>query len=259
MAEVKYDAKAARETDRSYQNPEIINQRLRTVEAMALRTGERVLDAGCGTGLLTELISSQVGDSGQVTGVDFSQDMIDFATPRCVPLGNVELIQGSVTRLNFTDDAFDAASCVQTLLYVDDVETAIGELYRVLKPRGRVAILETDWRGVVINSPDHKLTRQILDAWDDTVSSPNLPARLIPMLHNAGFSGIRAQAIPILNASYSENSFGGGMLKYMARNAVKQKLLDRDEADQWLQGFIDLADQNAFFFCVNRFLFTAIK
>ena len=259
MPEVKYDAKAARETDRSYLNPEIINQRLKTVEAMALRQGERVLDAGCGTGLLTELISSQVGDSGQVIGVDYSQDMLDFATPRCMPLGNVELRQGSVTQLDFAENSFDAASCVQTLLYVDEVETAISELNRVLKPRGRVAILETDWRGVVINSPDYKLTRRILDAWDDTVSSPNLPTRLIPMLHNAGFSGIRAQAIPVLNASYNEHSFGGSMLKYMANNAVKHQVLDRDSADQWLQGIVNLADQQAFFFCVNRFLFTAIK
>ena len=259
MAKVKYDAKAARETDRSYLNPEIINQRLRTVEAMALRTGERVLDAGCGTGLLTELIASQVGGSGHVTGVDYSQDMLDFAAPRCEPLGNVELHQGSVTQLDFADDTFDAASCVQTLLYVDDVETAIGELYRVLKPRGRVAILETDWRGVVINSPDYKLTRQILDAWDDTVSSPNLPTRLTPMLNKAGFSGIRVQAIPILNASYNKDSFGGSMIKYMAKNAVKQKILDRAKADEWVKGIVDLADQQAFFFCVNRFLFTAIK
>ena len=259
MAEVKYDAKAARETDRSYLNPEVINQRLKTIEAMALRSGERVLDAGCGTGLLTELISSQVGTSGHVTGVDTSQDMLDIAAPRCEPLGNVALHQGSVTQLGFADNTFDATSCVQTLLYVDDVETAISELHRVLKPRGRVAILETDWRGVVINSPDHKATRQILDAWDDTVSSPNLPTRLIPMLNKADFSAIHAQAIPILNASYNANSFGGSMLKYMANNAVKQKLLDRDEADQWLQGIVDLADQQAFFFCVNRFLFTAIK
>ena len=259
MSKVKYDAKAARETDRSYLNPEIINQRLKTVEAMALRVGERVLDAGCGTGLLTELIASQVGDSGHVTGLDTSQDMLDFAEPRCQPLGNVDLRQGSVTQLDFADNSFDAASCVQTLLYVDEVETAVSELHRVLKPRGRVAILETDWRGVVINSPDHALTRRMLDAWDETVSSPNLPTKLIPMLHKAGFSGIRAQAIPILNASYNENSFGGSMLKYMANNAVKHKILDRDGADQWLQSIADLADHQAFFFCVNRFLFTAIK
>jgi len=259
VAKVKYDAKAARETDRSYLNPEIINQRLRTIEAMALRPSECVLDAGCGTGLLTELISSQVGASGHVIGVDTSKDMLDFAAPRCEPLGNVELQQGSVTQLDFADAAFDAASCVQTLLYVDDVETAISELHRVLKPRGRVAILETDWRGVVINSPDHQLTRQILDTWDETVSSPNLPSRLIPMLNKTGFSAIRVQAIPVLNASYNENSFGGSMLRYMADNAVKQKLLDRKSADQWLQGIVDLADQQAFFFCVNRFLFTAVK
>ncbi|MCP4188957.1 MAG: methyltransferase domain-containing protein [Gammaproteobacteria bacterium] len=256
---VKYDAKAALNTDRSYQNPEIINQRLKTIEAMGLRAGEYVLDAGCGTGLLTELISNQVGESGYVSGVDFSQDMLDFATSRCESLGNVTLRQGSVTQLEFEDSYFDAASCIQTLLYVDEVETAITELHRVLKPCGRVAILETDWRGLVMNSPDHQLTRHIFDAWDEAVASPNLPTRLIPLLNQSGFSSIRVQPIPVLNTSYSRQGFGGSMLDFIAKNAVKQKLLDQDQVEQWLKGFFDLAEQQAFFFCVNRFLFTAVK
>lgn len=256
---VKYDTEAARDIERSYINYEITNQRLKTIEAMALRAGESVLDVGCGTGLLTELIASGVGKSGRVVGVDYSQDMLDFAASRCEPLSNVELHQGDVTELQFEDESFDAASCIQTLLYVDRVETAIDELHRVLKPRGRVAILETDWRGVVMNSNDPELTRTIFEAWDKTVSSPNLPTRLIPMLKQSGFSSIRSQAIPILNDSYNENSFSGSMIEYITRNAVKQGKLNQQQADRWLQDVIALHADQAFFFCVNRFLFTAVK
>lgn len=256
---VSFDAKAARDTDRSYLDPEIVNQRLQTLQALALRAGEKALDAGCGTGLLTALMSAQVGDLGLITGIDYSQNMLDLAEGRCNKLGNVELHQGSVTELPFEADSFDATSCIQTLLYVDDVVTAISELHRVLKPGGRVGIIETDWHGVVISSPDHQLTRVMIDAWDSTVSSPNLPPKLIPMLQAAGFSAIRAQAIPVLNASFNEAGYGASMIRYMARNAVKQNAVDESKADQWLQQIIDLAEQQGFFFCVNRFLFTAVK
>lgn len=256
---VRFDAKAARDTDRSYLDPEIVNQRLQTLRALALRAGEKVLDAGCGTGLLAELMSAQVGDQGQVTGVDFSQNMLDLAEDRCNELGNVELHRGSVTELQFEADRFDAASCIQTLLYVDGVDTAIGELHRVLKPGGRIGIIETDWHGVVISSPDIKLTRVMLDAWDAAVPSPNLPPKLIPVLHAAGFSAIHAQAIPVLNASYNGASYGASMIRYLAKNAVKQNVIDQQQADRWLQQIAELADQQGFFFCVNRFLFTAVK
>ena len=79
------------------------------------------------------------------------------------------------------------------------------------------------------------------------------------MLQAAGFSAIRAQAIPVLNASFNEAGYGASMIRYMARNAVKQNAVDESKADQWLQQIIDLAEQQGFFFCVNRFLFTAVK
>ncbi len=256
---VNFDAAAARDTDRSYLDPEIVNQRLLTIKALALKAGDSALDAGCGTGLLTELISAQVGQSGQVSGVDQSQSMLELAANRCDALGNVKLYQGNITGLDFEADSFDAASCIQTLLYVDDVEAAIRELYRVLKPGGRVGIIETDWHGLVINSPDYALTRVMADAWDSTVSSPNLPPLLNPLLRQAGFNAVRVQGIPVINDSYNESGYGASMIRYMAKNAIRQEVISRQQADHWIQQIMDLSEQQNFFFCVNRFLFTAVK
>ena len=78
----KYDKKAAALVDRSYQTPEIVNQRLRTLDGLALRRGERVLDAGCGTGLLLEIEALAVGAEGRAEGLDFSEDMLEHAAAR---------------------------------------------------------------------------------------------------------------------------------------------------------------------------------
>ena len=200
-----------------------------------------------------------VGEKGQVVGLDFSPDMLDMARHRCQGFANVALQQGSVEQLDFESDSFDVVSCTQTLLYVKRVETALQEIHRVLKPYGRVGIIETDWRGVVFNSLDEALTRRILSAWDNAVESPNLPVKLGELLRELNFDAIKVEAIPILNTSYSGNNFSSGMLKWFAKNAVKQAAITQQESDQWQAQVQELAQRNAYFFCVNRFLFTAVK
>ncbi len=254
-----YDKQAAEFIERAYRTPEIVNQRLHTLAALGLAAGEAVLDAGCGTGLLLELEAAAVGSSGRADGVDLSEDMLAVARERCGDLPQVKLQQGSVAALPFTDASFAAASCTQTLLYVDELDAALAELHRVLKPRGRLALVETDWSGTIVASHDQSLTRRIFDAWGDGVANPNLPRRLKPLLEAAGFGGVRVEAVPIVNLGSQEGGFSAGMLKTFVDNARKRGVIDDDEAAAWRDGIEQLSARGEYFFCVNRFLFSAIK
>jgi arsenite methyltransferase len=254
-----YDKKAAELIERSYRTPEIVNQRLRTLAALALTRGESVLDAGCGTGLLLEQEARAVDSEGRAEGIDYSDAMLDHARGRCAGLEQVRLQQGSIETLPFEDASFDAVSCTQTLLYVEDMDKALHEIHRVLKPRGRVAIIETDWSGTVVNSLDQVMTRKIFDAWGLAVANPNLPRRLGPVLERIGFGAPRVEAIPVLNAGYSEHSFSANMLHNFATTAVKQNVITSAESRTWRDGIDSLIQRNEYFFCVNRFLFFAIK
>ena len=254
-----YDKKAAELIERSYQTPEIINQRMRTLAALALNGGESVLDAGCGTGLLLEMQAKAVDRQGRAEGIDFSEDMLDVARTRCADFEQVSLQQGNVEELGFDAETFDALSCTQTLLYVQKIDKALREMYRVLKHGGRIAIVETDWDSAILHSGDQALTRTIFNAWDSAAANPNLPRRLKSLLAGIGFSAIHVEAIPVLNASYSKFSFSVGMLDNFAKTAIKQEAITAEEADNWLQGIDELARQDAYFFCVNRFLFSAVK
>jgi arsenite methyltransferase len=254
-----YDNKAAELIERSYQTPEIVNQRLRTLVGLALKPGESVFDAGCGTGLLLEQEARAVGSGGSALGMDFSDAMLAHARTRCADLDQVGLQQGSVETLPFDDAEFDALSCTQTLLYLKDMDRALGEFHRVLKIGGRIAIVETDWSGAIVNSHDDEMTRKIFAAWSQAVPNPGLPRRLRPLLEALGFVAVRVEAIPVLNASYSEHSFSANMLQNFATTACKENLISLEESKAWLLGIESLIQQDKYFFCVNRFLFTAVK
>jgi arsenite methyltransferase len=256
---VQYNKDTAKEIERSYITPEMTLQRIRTLEGLSLQSGEHVLDAGCGTGFLAQELAMIVGPTGRVVGVDNSQDMLELATQRCQGLPQVELKKGFVEELPEQADSFDAVTSVQVLLYVNDVPKALSEIHRVLKPGGRIALLDTDWRGTVLNSSDEALTRRMLTAWDNAVPSPNLPVHLAPLLRRQGFTATRVDAIPIINTSYTPDNFAVGALEWIANYAEKQGAVSPKESSHWLADLKSLGENGEFFFCVNRFLFTAVK
>ena len=132
--------------------------RRRTVR-IAVRPGDRVLDACCGTGDLA-ILAQRVGAS--VVGLDFSPEMLARAR-RKAP--SIEWVEGDLLALSFEDESFDAATVGFGVRNVADLERALAELHRVLRADGLVAILEiTRPRGVL---------RLFYSLWFD---------RIVPML-----------------------------------------------------------------------------
>ncbi len=114
-----------------------------TVEAV-VQPGDRVLDACCGTG---DLAVAAEREGGVVTGLDFSSGMLERARRKS---DTVTWVEGDLLALPFDDDAFDAATVGFGIRNVADLEAGLAELRRVLRPGGRLAILEiTQPRGVL--------------------------------------------------------------------------------------------------------------
>ena len=99
--------------------------------------GDRVLDIATGTGLVAAELVRQKGCT--VVGLDQSPEMLAVARER---LPDVELVEASAESLPFADASFDALTFTYLLRYVDDVPATLGELARVVRPGGTVAMLE---------------------------------------------------------------------------------------------------------------------
>jgi demethylmenaquinone methyltransferase / 2-methoxy-6-polyprenyl-1,4-benzoquinol methylase len=128
--------------------------RRRALRHAGLEAGMSVIDVGTGTGLLACAAASIVGDPARVTGVDPSPGMIEHAR---VPAG-VRLLSGSAERIPAPDGAADFLSLGYALRHISDLTVAFAEFYRVLRPGGRLCVLE-------ITLPVGTVRRALLKAW----------------------------------------------------------------------------------------------
>ena len=127
-----------------------IGWRRKAATAAALEAGEEVLDMCCGTGDVAIAFSQAQPGLKRVVGCDFSRIMVEFAMRKQAKLTksgeleyeNFQWCEGDCLATEFADESFDVVSCAFGVRNMVDLEAALKEMHRVLKPDGRVCILE---------------------------------------------------------------------------------------------------------------------
>jgi SAM-dependent methyltransferase len=111
------------------------------VDAAGVKPGDAILDVACGTGVVAREAANRLGETGRVVGLDCNDGMLAVAR-RIAP--NVDWRLGQAEALPFEDETFDAATCQFALMFFEDRIAALKEMWRVLKPGGRLAIATWD-------------------------------------------------------------------------------------------------------------------
>jgi SAM-dependent methyltransferase len=253
---LEFDDAWSRRLEAVYLSADVVRQRRAVVEALGLRPGERVLDIGCGPGLLACEMAGAVAPSGSVHGVDISPSMVEIARRRPPPAGAAppQYTEADALAVPFADATFDAAVSTQVYEYVDDMPAALAEVRRVLRPGGRLLVLDTDWDSIVWHSRDPQRMRRVLAAWDAHLVHPDLPRKLTGLLEDAGFVVEDRSVLTVLNAGYDTEMFSAGTIGLVG-TYVAEHGIAREEVDAWARDLTTLGRD--YFFSLCRYLFLA--
>jgi arsenite methyltransferase len=257
----RFDASIVSRMERMYGSPEIAEQRSRTRNLLAIRSGERGLELGCGIGFLACEMAREVGAVGRIVALDASPDMVAAARSRAQRedlAGRIEFVVGDAARLDFPSSSFDFAVAVQVYLYVKDIERALAEAARVLRPGGRLVIVDTDWDSCVWLTGDRERHKRVIEARTREFNQAHLPPLLPKLLRLAGLALVSAEVHPVVNLRYDADSFSGALPDVMAKIAAKHGV-ERTEAQAWADDLKSRTGEGEYFFSLNRYLFLARK
>ena len=119
------------------------------LQHLAIQKHDTILDVGCGGGRTVHKLAAIAMD-GKVYGIDFSEESVTVSrrtNKQWIEMGRVEIRQGSVSRLPFSDHLFDLVTAVETHFFWPDLVADMHEVLRVLKPGGKLIIIAEGYKG----------------------------------------------------------------------------------------------------------------
>jgi arsenite methyltransferase len=219
--------------------------------------GQHVLDFGCGPGFMAMALADKVGPAGRVCGADINARFVADATVRAAEreLGWLSFHHLDGATLPFDNATFDRALTKNVLEYVPDAAATLAELHRVLKPGGRVHIMDSDW-GFVIVEPWGKATvDKFFAAAAPAFREPYIGRKLPGTLVRAGFSNVEVRLLPIIDRD--------GRLQLVLRNMQSYiatfKTLPDAEVASLMQDVERAVADGTYFACLPQFLVTATR
>lgn len=202
-----------------------------------IRPGIKVLDLGCGTGHPAFLAAAAVGREGQVVGVDLAENMVESANKKAKSRGLSQMTfqAADVTQLKLESDSFDAVISRFCFMFVPEIEKALAEAARVLKPGGYLSLAV--WSAADKN-PYLKLPIDVLKTFieipapgpnDPTLFRFAQPGLLAGMVQKAGFQAL--EEVEVVGEAYKDS---GDMyfISLMEIAAPLQNLFSKLKPDQ---------------------------
>ena len=234
--------------------PSQIRLRRRFLKWLPVRARDRVLEVGCGTGVVARDLAGLVGRAGVVTAVDPSATLLARARAlsRGTSGGRVLFRHADGQRLPFADGRFDAVLAITVILHVEDPLRVVKEMVRVVRPGGRVGIQDQDFGLVGAAHPDRALTARILDGVAARIyAEPHSGRRLGALLRAAGVVNVRMLADVYQDTTLTR--FSRNFLERRAENAVRFGIIDASTAERWLDGFNALHAEGNFVLTMQYF------
>jgi arsenite methyltransferase len=220
-----------------------------------LAPGQRVLDLGTGPGFFAAGLAGLVSPGGRVDGVDINRRFVADANARAEGRADLAFHHVEDHRLPFEDATFDRAVCKNVLEYVPDLDATLGEVRRVLKPGGRVHVIDSDWGFVVVEPWGKATVDRFFAAAAPAFREPYIGRKVPGALARLGFGELAVSMMPIVDREGS----GLHVLTNMAGYIRKFAALPEAEVAGLLEAARKGIESGEYLFCLPQFLVTATK
>jgi len=235
--------------------------RRRFLKFVPVKPGERVLEVGCGTGVVVRDLAALVGRRGEVVGVDASRRLLERARALCRPAAEdtrISLRVADGASLPFAAGRFDASLAITVILHVADPLRVVREMARVTRSGGRIGLQDQDFGVVALTHPDRALTERIMRGVAERVyEEPHSGRRLPGLLRAAGLVDVR-----LLTDVYQDTTlqpWTKTFLERRAERALRFGIVDAPSAERWLDGFTDVVAADSFVLTVNYYGAVGVK
>lgn len=227
------------------QLPQSAALRRRSCELLDLGAGDRVLDAGCGTG---RAVAELTALGAEIIGVDASEAMIAVARRRHPRL---DLRVARAEALPVDDASLRAYRAERLYQHLPDPAAALREARRVLAPGGVAVVIDQDYDAWVLDSDDPRVTREVARALADSITSRWIGRSLRALLLEVGLVEVAVEVQAIV---HTDHAAVAPALASFAATAVTAGAVTRVQADAWLAGLAERGRRDRFFFALPFFL-----
>ena len=226
--------------------------RLWEQDELGLRAGHRLLDVGCGLGEAALALAPLIGVGGEVVGVDASAEMVRAARSRGgAALCPVRFDVGDASALPEPDDSFDAVRCERTLQWLEDPAAAVTEMARVVRPGGRVSLIDTDWSTFAIDVGDDDLAARVSAAMREERGRPsNIGRRLGDLVRSVGLAPLATCSATQVWTEWDPDATpapdGCFSMRSLAADLVETGHLAVDDSERFVAAIEDAAREHHF-------------
>ena len=250
---IEFDQTYLLQLDAQRQSPNARAKLGRYADMLSPSPGHCVLDLGCGSGFFARLLAEKVKPTGQVTGVDVAEDAVALAIglSRSFPADLLMFRPADGQALPFEDETFDSVACISVLEFCEDPALVLYEAHRVLRPGGRLLVVNSDEDTRGYNGHDVELGRKMMRAIADRGRDPWLARRLAHLIVATGFH-IRQEVV----LAEPEREYGPESSGYIHARAWRDHLLasgkvSHQEYKRWLADLEQCAREGAYFYGVT--------